>query len=264
MVTRLISAGVGLILFALVMFIDKLVLTVSVAIISSIAVYEGLKSYGYNKYKLFTFIGCIIPFIFAFSNYIKNEIVFLILILIVTLYVAFLLEHHNEFFTKDFFAVLVITIGIPLSFATLSYIRNMENGKFYVWLPFISSWLTDTFAYFGGFFFGKKKLCPNISPKKTVEGAVSGVIGAVIGYALYSYLLNNVWGVSVNTLWFILIAVFTSVTSQMGDLLASLMKRENGIKDFGNLMPGHGGALDRFDSILITAPFIFILLQFIV
>ena len=75
-------------------------------------------------------------------------------------------------------------------------------------------------------------------------------------------MLKGMWNIDVNLLWFVVIALFTSVTSQMGDLLASLMKRENGIKDFGNLMPGHGGALDRFDSILITAPFVFVFLKF--
>ena len=140
----------------------------------------------------------------------------------------------------------------------------MENGAYYVWLPFISAWLTDSFAYFGGYFFGKNKLCPDISPKKTVEGAVFGVVGAVVGYVVYSYMLKGIWNIDVSTLWFVIISVFTSVISQMGDLFASLMKRENGIKDFGNLMPGHGGALDRFDSILLTSPFIFIFLKLMI
>lgn len=262
MATRIISAGVGLVLMMMVMFLGKEVLTVSVAIISSIAVYEGLKAYGYNKYRFFTLSGIFASFCYAWIPYIKKEIVFFLIILIVTLCVAFLLKNHDKFFTKDLFTVLFLTLVIPFSFSTLSYIRNMENGIYLVWLPFISSWLTDTFAYFGGYFFGKNKLCPSVSPKKTVEGAIFGVIGAVVGYVVYSYMLKGIWNIDVNLLWFVVIAVFTSVTSQMGDLLASLMKRENDIKDFGNLMPGHGGALDRFDSILITAPFIFIFLKF--
>lgn len=262
MATRIISASIGLVLMILVMFLGKGVLTFSVAVISSVAVYEGLKAYGYNKYKFFTISGISASVFYGWIPYIKKEIVFFLLILIVTLYVAFLLKNHDKFFTKDLFTVLFLTLAVPFSFSTLTYIRNMENGIYLVWLPFISSWITDTFAYFGGFFFGKNKLCPSISPKKTVEGAISGVIGAVLGYVVYSYMLKGIWNIDVNLLWFVVIALFTSVTSQMGDLLASLMKRENGIKDFGNLMPGHGGALDRFDSILITAPFVFVFLKF--
>lgn len=264
MATRLISAGVGLIIMAIVMFADKMILSFAISVISAISVYEGLKAYGYLKSKLFIILGILASSVFAWASYFKCEIALMVAFLIITCYVAYLLKNHSKFSTKDLFTVLFLTLVIPFSFSTLSYIRNMENGAYYVWLPFISAWLTDSFAYFGGYFFGKNKLCPDISPKKTVEGAVFGVVGAVVGYVVYSYMLKGIWNIDVSTLWFVIISVFTSVISQMGDLFASLMKRENGIKDFGNLMPGHGGALDRFDSILLTSPFIFIFLKLMI
>ncbi|WP_130863612.1 phosphatidate cytidylyltransferase [Bacilliculturomica massiliensis] len=121
-----------------------------------------------------------------------------------------------------------------------------------VWLVFLTAFGTDIMAYFSGYFFGKHKLCPKISPKKTVEGSVGGVLGSVI--------LCGVFG------WFVVpqllihcmvIGVLGGVVSQFGDLTASIFKRKMGIKDYGNLIPGHGGILDRFDSVLFTAPLVY-------
>lgn len=259
--TRILSAIVGVILLLVVMFSKSIVFTVAVSLISSIAVYEVLKAYKYSQYKLFVVTGVLFSFLFAWAGYFKSEILFLVIFLIFALYVGILLKKHHEIFTKDILTILSINLIIPFAFATLGYIREGEHGIFLVWLPFISAWLTDTFAYFGGYFFGKNKLCPEISPKKTKEGAVSGVIGAVIGYIVYAYILSNVWDYNVNIINFVIIAILTSVLSQMGDLFASLIKRENGVKDFGNIMPGHGGVLDRFDSLILTSPFIFIFLK---
>lgn len=263
MVTRLVSAGIGLIIMALVMFTKDIVLTISISLISCIAVFEALKAYGYSKYKSFVFVGLIASVLFAFLSYLRGEIVFLIFVVMIIGCVAILLKKHEEIATKDLFAAIFLIVVIPFSFSTLSYIRKMEYGAYLVWLPFISAWLTDSFAYFGGRLFGKNKLCEKISPKKTVEGAFFGVIGAIFGYIVYAYMLNKIWSLDVGYTYFILIALITSVTSQMGDLFASLMKRENNVKDFGNIMPGHGGILDRFDSLILTSPLIFICLKII-
>ena len=189
------------------------------------------------------------------------ELVMAYILVVAILYALYMLLNHEEFLSKDLFTALSVTLMIPFVFSTLGYIRLGAYGAYLVWLPFISAWLTDTFAYFGGFFFGKHKLCPKISPKKTVEGAISGIIGAVIGYIVYAGFLKNIWGYSVNILNFAVIALVTSILSQMGDLLASCIKREYGVKDFGNIMPGHGGVLDRFDSLILTAPCIYICLK---
>ena len=173
-----------------------------------------------------------------------------------------MLSHHEkgDFTSKDAATLVFFTLAIPLIFSMLRYIRNMEKGNLLVWLPFIVSWLTDTFAYFSGRFFGKTKLCEKISPKKTVEGAIGGVIGAVAGCVVFGIVADT----ALPMFFLVPFGMSGSVLSQMGDLFASCIKREYGIKDFGNIMPGHGGVLDRFDSLLLTIPYTYILLSLFV
>ncbi|NLW22317.1 MAG: phosphatidate cytidylyltransferase [Tissierellia bacterium] len=126
------------------------------------------------------------------------------------------------------------------------------DGSIYIWLIFITAWGTDTMAYLSGSIFGKNKLCPQISPKKTIEGSIGGILGSVLltlAYGIY-YQLSPIW-------FFLLLSFVASIIAQIGDLIASKLKRITGIKDFGFIMPGHGGILDRFDSILFTAPLIY-------
>lgn len=120
------------------------------------------------------------------------------------------------------------------------------------WMIFIIAWSTDTSAYFSGYLFGNKKLCPNISPEKTVEGAIGGIVGSMLASAAFAFFLFPEHMFSVIALGF-----FGSILSQMGDLIASAIKRYAGIKDFGSIVLGHGGILDRFDSIIFTAPAVY-------
>lgn len=121
-----------------------------------------------------------------------------------------------------------------------------------VWLIFLTAFGTDVMAYFTGFAFGKHKLCPTISPKKTIEGSVGGILGSVVLCGLFGYII-----IPRLILHCILIGVLGGIVSQFGDLTASIFKRKMGIKDYGNLIPGHGGILDRFDSVLFTAPMVY-------
>lgn len=138
----------------------------------------------------------------------------------------------------------------------LQHIIYLSNGV-YIWLVFIIAWGTDTFAYVFGMLFGKHKLCPSLSPKKTIEGSIGGILGSLgLTYLYVNYLqLESYW-------LFLLIAIIGSVVAQIGDLTASKIKRVTGIKDFGFIMPGHGGILDRFDSILFIAPYTYYLLNY--
>lgn len=126
-----------------------------------------------------------------------------------------------------------------------------------VWLIIATAFVTDICAYFGGYFLGKHKLCPVISPKKTVEGSVSGILGAVIVTVLLGYFMidNSKLG------WYAIIGAAGGIVSQFGDLTASIFKRNMGIKDYGTLIPGHGGIMDRFDSVLFTAPMVYYIMQ---
>ncbi|MBR4879339.1 MAG: phosphatidate cytidylyltransferase [Clostridia bacterium] len=134
-----------------------------------------------------------------------------------------------------------------------------SEGKVLVLMPFAVAWCTDIFAQLCGIAFGKHKLCPKISPKKTVEGSVGGILGGVIGVFIISSLLSEAATIPVATLIFM--GACGSVISQIGDLSMSLLKRLNGVKDFSNLFPGHGGVLDRFDSVMLAAPFVELVLR---
>lgn len=143
---------------------------------------------------------------------------------------------------------------VLFGFTCLTRIGCIEStGRYF----YITTWLipvvTDTFAYFTGMAFGKHKLAPKISPKKTIEGAIGGVVASVVAAFIFSYILERFFAPSVNTLTLCVVAPFVSIVSQMGDLILSAVKRKYGVKDYGIIFPGHGGVLDRFDSVIATA-----------
>ena len=158
--------------------------------------------------------------------------------------------------------VFLTTLYVILCFTALLRLRYIpDTGKYIFILVFIAAWITDTFAYFSGFFFGRHKLIPKISPKKTVEGAIGGVIFCVIAFIIYAIILEKTQDVNVNYVLFAFVGLIMSVISQIGDLIASAIKRNYGIKDYGNIFPGHGGILDRFDSIMILSPFLLFVVE---
>ena len=152
-------------------------------------------------------------------------------------------------------AIIYITFG----FATFVTVRDAVNGVFLFPLAYIAAWVSDTGAYFTGVKFGKTKLIPEISPKKTVEGFFGGLISCVIVFAIYSIFVGALSSVKPNYFWIIVCAVILSVASVAGDLIASMIKRKYKIKDYSHLFPGHGGVLDRFDSIIATTSLLYIL-----
>lgn len=154
---------------------------------------------------------------------------------------------------KFYFATLYVA-GL---FSTIVTVRMEACGHLLLWLIFLAAFSTDTFAYFVGLLLGRHKLCPEISPKKTIEGAIGGVLGCQLCFLLFDFIIikSNTPAV-VNMPSFMLLALVSSILSQFGDLSASIIKRQVGVKDYGNLFPGHGGILDRFDSVLFTAPVI--------
>ena len=154
------------------------------------------------------------------------------------------------------------TLYIMLGIMSIALLRRQTAGGYLYGLIFIGAWMTDTGAYFVGVLFGKHKLIPKVSPKKTVEGAFGGILGCIIGFALYGFIIQSVSGVKVNYVAIVILATVISVISQFGDLVASYIKRERGIKDFGFIFPGHGGVLDRFDSIIAVAPAIYFITCF--
>ena len=170
----------------------------------------------------------------------------------------------GEGFTADKAAILSSNaVYVAFGFSSLVLLRDMKYGVYVFIIPFVVSWMTDTFAYFTGMLIGKHKLIPSVSPKKTVEGAVGGTVFAVALTLLYGFIAGKINGAEPQYLSIAIISTVTSVLSQCGDLIMSLIKRKYGIKDYGKIFPGHGGVLDRFDSIVMTAPVIYFITQFV-
>ncbi len=182
--------------------------------------------------------------------------VFGILILFMFLYVFTFPKYHAREIMMSFFNV----IYAPLMLTFIYMTRELPHGVYAVWMIFISSWICDTCAYCVGMLIGKHKMTPRLSPKKSVEGAIGGVVGsAVVGGLFAHFLMEPVTG-DPNTTWmFVVIASVGALISQVGDLSASAIKRNMEIKDYGRLIPGHGGVMDRFDSVVFTAPIVYFL-----
>ena len=151
---------------------------------------------------------------------------------------------------NDVAAVFTSVSYVVVSFTALVIIRYMSNGGKIFGLVFIAAWVSYTFAYFTGFLFGKHKLAPNLSPKKTIEGSIGGVLFAIIACIAYGFIVEKLTDLSANYIVLGLLGFVLSIVSQIGDIWASLIKREHGIKDYSSMLPGHGGVMDRFDSIL--------------
>ncbi len=172
------------------------------------------------------------------------------------LYVVRFPKYRSEQIMANVFNFLYAPVMLSFIYLT----REQEAGKYIVWLILISSWGCDTCAYVVGMLIGKKKIFPVLSPKKSLEGCIGGVVGAGLIAALYAvFVVENVFPDKRVTIVLTVICMVGAVMSQVGDLAASAIKRNHEIKDYGKLIPGHGGIMDRFDSVIVTAPMIYFL-----
>ena len=144
------------------------------------------------------------------------------------------------------------------SFLAILLIRYGQYGQYYYLLCFLGPWMTDIFAYFTGYFFGKHKLIPEISPKKTIEGSIGGILFCTLAFLVFGFIVSTQTGTIPNYIGLGALGLLVSVLAQIGDLFASLLKREHNIKDYGNIFPGHGGIMDRFDSVIAVCPLLLI------
>lgn len=186
----------------------------------------------------------------------RFELIIIFLLMLLFVYVIRFPKYTSEQITMVFFGLFYV--GVMLSY--LYRIRILEDGAFLIWLVFIGSWGSDTCAYCVGMAFGKHKATPHLSPKKTVEGCIGGVVGAALLGLLYGSIFQGHMNAIHNPqIACMVMCGAASVISQIGDLAASAIKRNHEIKDYGKLIPGHGGILDRFDSVIVTAPIVYML-----
>ncbi len=187
-----------------------------------------------------------------------------VVLLFVALLLLVLIVEHPKAEGLRFFDIAVIAVAgivIPLSLGCLLRLRLLEYGAGLVLIPLVAAFSSDTMAFFTGLSIGKHKLAPAVSPKKTIEGAIGGLVGGMVGMVLYRIVFFLVTEVQLHILFCLLIGLLGAVAGQMGDLVFSCIKREYGIKDYGKLLPGHGGVLDRFDSVILAAPLVWFLVS---
>jgi phosphatidate cytidylyltransferase len=244
---RLSSGIIGIILLVLVVTKGGFYLSTSIFIISLIGLrefYKALNNLEIRPNELIGNLGTIAIFLANLTP--GNSVDLVVTFIIITLLISTLFEKDTKI--QDISATLLGILYVPFLIFHVSYL----DGTNYIWLVFIIAFGTDTFAYLAGNLFGKRKLCPTISPKKTIEGSIGGVIGSLFLTIIFAIVME------INPLWKLMIlSILTSIISQLGDLVASKIKRIAKIKDYGFIMPGHGGILDRFDSIILAAPVIY-------
>lgn len=264
MKTRIISAAVAIVIALAVLALHKtIVLEIAVALLICGMLYEIFKAAGCEKYYPAEILCLAYGVVSPFSQYIWKAFPAVQMIFVMLVFACFLWQYKTVKFEK-LAIMLVTTLLVTTSMCSLLTIHKMfgEHGLFVLILTLCGAWLADSGAYFAGTFFGKHKLCPNISPKKTVEGFIggtltNGLIFVIMG-AVYGKLIADV---SPDFFLLFVLGMACSAVGLLGDLSASLVKRQYSIKDYGNIMPGHGGVMDRFDSVLFVAPFMAVMLS---
>ena len=258
--TRLIS-GIVLVIIALATIISgSWILFFTLLAVSLIGMRELYKVMKVSDehvtvLELVGYLGAVLYYIAMkadFGNYGTMAII-ISMILILFVYVFGYPKYHAEQVMAAFFGVVYVAVMPSFIFLT----RSLPDGKFLVWLIFLCSWGCDTCAYCVGMLIGKHKMAPVLSPKKSIEGAVGGVAGAALLGVIYAAATQG------KMAEYALICAVGALISMVGDLAASAIKRNQNIKDYGKLIPGHGGILDRFDSVIITAPVIYYLAKMI-
>lgn len=262
-VKRILSALIGFPLVVVIfIFANNICMDVAVSILSIICMYEYFKCFGQSKkYNPSSWLGYIVSVLIAFESFVSQDIVKNIMISMIPISIlALAVELVFSKGKKNIVDIAITVFGIcyiPMMLSFLSFIRNMDGGKILIWYPIIAAWGSDIWAYTIGKHFGKHQYT-EISPNKTIEGCVAGILGALIMAIIFTVVINNVFQAGINYIAIGVITAILSAIGQIGDLTASSIKRHCKIKDFGELIPGHGGMLDRFDSVIFIIPFAYI------
>lgn len=260
---RIFSGLTAVAILLVVTFASVEIFAVACGLLAALAINELFNSFrkeGFKPLKIFGFVWCLaVPIISLQTQYhyvlpiagiylaffASTAVLFIILV--------FNIEHTSS---GDIASTVLGTIYIVLAFTSFVLIRSLTDGQMLIWIAFIGAWATDTFAWMTGLAFGKTKILPLVSPKKSLEGTIGGVIGCSIVIVIFAYINQKSFN-NLNIYLVVLLGSLCGIFSQLGDWAMSAFKRKSGIKDFGKFLPGHGGVLDRFDSILFISPLIY-------
>lgn len=255
--SRILTAVIGVPIVALwLWFSNEYFIAAGCALLSLCGVFELYRAAGlWENKKSVCAVGFIAAVIVQFHGLAAYPLIYRAFSVLFVLTLFFLMfTRHKDITLSDIAIVTFGVIYVAYLFSYMVSIRALDRGSLYVWLVPVAAFSADTFAYIAGRLFGKRKLCPEISPKKTVAGAVGGILGCIASLMLFAYIAQF------NIIRFALMGAVCSVVCEFGDMFASIIKRQYGIKDYGNILPGHGGVLDRLDSIIVAAPVIYLFL----
>ena len=273
MKTRIITAVVAiLILLPVLIFADYPVLPIALSLVSLIAVFEMLRCIGLHRAWVISvplyLLALALPIcIRLLSRAELVKVAFAAIVCLLFYFFAILLFSHGKYKPADLSVCFMTVLYILIGFNAILYVHDHSRGGEYVYLiAFIGAWITDIFAYFCGMLFGrggKHKLIPDVSPKKTVEGSIGGIVFCILSMMLYGWIVSRIEpSLDANVAVFAVAGLLISIVSQIGDLCMSLIKRTYGIKDYGKLFPGHGGMLDRFDSVIAVSAVLLVITGF--
>ena len=267
MATRIITSFFGLIVFFGAFFANETIFSLAVSLVSAIMVYETVTALKMGRtitiISMFICVLLQVPAILIDNlSIFDGKYLSVALVLITLLYLILSIMKFGKSDVTNVYAAMFSTIYISVFMYFIILLRGF--GRYAVMPIFIYSWLTDTGAYFTGCFLGKHKLAPNLSPKKTIEGFFGGILTAVIGALIYVIILDKLFMIKIPNYWILLVASPVGAgLSALGDLSASALKRQCKVKDFGWIFPGHGGMMDRFDSVVFIAPFVYFVFKII-
>jgi phosphatidate cytidylyltransferase len=272
MAVRILSALIAIIFGIGVLIIDNIWVYIAVlSFIGAVGVWELTRAVKCEQHKLLRWFCIIFSVIVTFVlniSFLRQFAVPMYLVFVMVL-LAIMMANHNTVRFSDVAMCGCAAITIPCALSCLIFVRytvaDGTLGVFMIVYTLFCAWFGDSGAYFVGTFFGKHKLCPKISPKKTVEGLVGGIVTVGVIVFIQCLIYNLFLGGEIKVSYAVLIPVgmLAAGAGVIGDLSASVIKRQYDVKDFGNIMPGHGGVLDRFDSVLFTAPFLYVVLNYI-
>ncbi len=273
MLKRIISAFVGIAVAITILFLhNTFALPVAIAVVVAVMMFELIRTV-----KLEKCLPILIPAeIFSVLTVMKSTVAELVdyfvlyttiasILCIFVIFAVWLKKHKEIQYTQVFFVIATMFM-IPQSMSIIITFNEMfpSDGIFLIVMGLCGAWIADSGAYFTGVAFGKHKLCPEISPKKTIEGFIGGIVFNAVFFVIALFVYNKLIAdipLGVNYILFGFTGAFCAVVGTLGDLTASMVKRQTGIKDYGKIMPGHGGFMDRFDSVLFVLPVFYMMLE---
>jgi phosphatidate cytidylyltransferase len=265
MLTRIITALLGIPLLVYVLYKGGVFITFVLTAVALVALWEFYNAFKKVDILAFNVAGLLSSAVMTCAAGIYPEgaagnLAAVLVACTMVCFVQMILRKKARLNDLGITLLGLIYISVPMSMMLMLY--HLDNGRVFIWLVFVLAWFGDTLAYFIGITMGKHKLCPAISPKKSIEGSAAGFAGSISGSVMFGYAAWRLFGIDYKVVNMLLVGFAGGILAQLGDLTASLIKRHAGVKDYGSIMPGHGGVLDRFDSVLFVIPMVYYYIRY--